>query len=415
MQKRSFLAGGTLLYALLIATLIALICSGLIAALSMELLVLVEWDLQEKLMRNSRSGLALLLGEGSASQEATIDLYGRGDDSVTICRSRWGAFPLARSRSFKATPSGNQSHLQIALLGDRPLPGALYLADRKMALSLSGRTQIGGSAWLPAAGVRAGYVDGRPFTGERLVDGDQLRSSNRLPEPESSWLDWIRQMRHRGRSMQKTSSLPDSLQQSFADSSRCFHLEYAYLNHHVLKGHVIVWADSMIVVGGNAKLEDICLLAPIIVFEPGFNGAVQSYASDSLRVESDVQLQYPSVVAVIPIPDQKHPASLLLAAGSDLQGLAYCRTLPSGTSSSTLTIEASARVVGEVFAEDILALSGKVFGRVSCREFKLQTPNSSYQNYLYDAEILPKRRPSGYLSPHFLAGGQENGVVKWMY
>ena len=215
--------------------------------------------------------------------------------------------------------------------------------------------------------------------------------------------------------MQKTSSLPDSLQQSFADSSRCFHLEYAYLNHHVLKGNVIVWADSMIVVGGNAKLEDICLLAPIIVFEPGFNGAVQSYASDSLRVESDVQLQYPSVVAVIPIPDQKYPASLLLAAGSDLQGLAYCRTLPSGTSSSTLTIEASARVVGEVFAEDILALSGKVFGRVSCREFKLQTPNSSYQNYLYDAEILPKRRPSGYLSPHFLAGGQENGVVKWMY
>ena len=57
----------------------------------------------------------------------------------------------------------------------------MYLADQNKPLSLTGRTQITGNCYLPKAGVKRAYIEGKSFVGNKLINGTKYNSNKTLP------------------------------------------------------------------------------------------------------------------------------------------------------------------------------------------------------------------------------------------
>src|ERR1700751_443003 len=96
------LRGSYLFYALAITVIMALVSTSLLLAAHYARMRLQRDNLREEVIRNSNSGLQLLLGDQSVvGYDAPADLYlfGNGNDSVLLEKKAWGAFEVAISRA----------------------------------------------------------------------------------------------------------------------------------------------------------------------------------------------------------------------------------------------------------------------------------------------------------------------------
>ena len=114
----------------------------------------------------------------------TMDLYGDGQDSISIFKYNWGLFSVGGAMGVQRTVAGRDSLKKTLLIGEgfqRGSSPALYLADRNIPLTLAGRTTVRGTAHLPAAGIKRGSANGQPFVGGSLVYGSQKEVPRTCP------------------------------------------------------------------------------------------------------------------------------------------------------------------------------------------------------------------------------------------
>ena len=177
------LKGGSLIYAIVISVIIAMLSSSLIL-LSYFTSVHVDYysDLS-RIQLNAASGVSLLLSNQqtiNSGDDKIIDLFGKGIDSVHLKKNNWGAFDVGVSEAF----SKHNRYRKILLMGgifSKDTALALYLEDEDKPLSLCGETVIKGTCFLPKAGVKRAYIEGQNFVGEKLIDGGVKESKKIIP------------------------------------------------------------------------------------------------------------------------------------------------------------------------------------------------------------------------------------------
>jgi hypothetical protein len=413
-----------LVYALFISLLLITLCSAIIMVSHYSSVNAVSWEGKERVERNAMSGISLLLSSGDAEISDTkkaMDLYGKGNDSVLLSKKSWGVFEMMVSEGV----SVHHKFSKIALAGndmDADNSMALYLADMDKPLSLCGRTEIRGTCFLPKAGVKRAYIEGQNFVGNDLISGSVKSSERNIAEVNKELLKNLQKIFSKEFVEQDSVVHADevgiaSLTQSFAKRPVYYYASSAVrLDTSKLSGNIVIISDKEISISAEAVLQDVIVCAPIVRIEKKFSGTLQVFASDSIILDEECKLNYPSVLGIVRQDKSCDNAAIVMKEGSAVSGMIFAyQEKFDNRKQVKLSLDKSTTMMGYVYTNGLVDLKGSVFGSVMCAKFILSTPSSVYENHLLNAVIDRTKLSNYFVGSSFTNTTENKKVVKWLY
>lgn len=405
-----------LFYAVIVSVFVAMISGAMLLSSYHQHMLLGYYQTQERLMNNCQSGIELLLGaKEPVVLPMKMDLFQQEKDSIALEQKAWGLLDIATVKSWSGQGMYQDSIVKTFLLGKQVPNYALKLSEGTSPLYVCGTTRVVGAAFLPREGVERGtfnVAQGNPYTGEKLIYGT-IKTVKPIDMK-------VYQKRFEAlvalQDLSTNSSLEeDSVIQAFNQATLVLEGSSFNTANLMLKGNIIVVAQERIEVAANSVLEDILLIAPEIIIESGFQGTIQAFAWDSLVVETDVFLDFPSVLSLLPYEERTtFSPELIVQEGAEIIGTIMVPSFRYNTYKSKVRIEETAKITGQVFVSGVLQHRGMVYGSVFCDEFLLQTPAGVYENYLLDATIDRTLLPKTYLTPSILSENDYKQVLKYL-
>jgi len=414
--RRRKVSGSALLITVVISLVIGLICVMLILTLYNVLHAHSDLRIGNKLDRDLQSAIDLALTDAPSPGEGLvkkIDLFGTGNDSAQIQQELWGCYDLA-SIQVKDGPRHKEKSFFYSAGVPSYMDGCLYLAEHKRSLFLTGKTILNGKVYLPGSGIKPGYIDQRGFEESELMTGLRENSESSLPSPDMSILRYYTGMIDNGARGGGSGYIQDSLYLSFADNLQIMRYKgKLLLTDQKLSGHLILISDSLIEIGGEAQLNNILLIAPAIRFDRNFTGKVQAFATDSILLDSNCNLRYPSSLAVVKREGDGGQPRLIISRNCLLEGMVLTWS-KDNKFRTYMEVGMGSVVRGIIYSGGYLFLKGQVEGCVLTDFFLFRNGASAYENYLVDARLDRSLLPAGFLGPVIFREGNKNNIVQWV-
>jgi hypothetical protein len=404
--------GGMLSLVLSISLIIVFIAAALISLAFYFRVLNYDLDTDNKLSRNSFSGVHYLLSlyPQFPKQHLAIDLFDQGVDSVDLFVEPWGIFHIGYAKAF----SKRRSEELCFIIGNKPdLTGtaALYLADENKPLQLAGQSVLTGHAFLPKAGIRKAYIKSKPLRAGKLMEGRMMESQAQLPELDPAIQQQLSLLLTSPYLNDSSITLDQSvIVRRFVQPSLIFHSDEEIVLRNKISGKVVIHSTKAVYIASSAVLENVVVIAPEIVIQNQFQGALQAFASDTLIVEDDVTLKFPSVVGLVgkqnsymDIRRNVTMEGLVISCNPDLQG------------AGIVSIGQGTRILGQVYANGSLIHQGNVHGNVMCRRLLANLPSGTFENHLIDATIDNRLvAQEDFLGIGIISSETGVGVLKWL-
>jgi cytoskeletal protein CcmA (bactofilin family) len=412
------LKAGALFYSLVIAFIIAIMCSSLILFtyyinyhyLYIERVIDVD--------NNASSGINLLLSDydyGSFKDSLIVDLYGQGTDSVILKRRPWGLFEVISSHAFRKDYSSTLSAIVGYEYKPNDLP-ALYLCDLSTPLSLCGNTVLRGDCFLPKSGIRRAYIEGQTFVGKELIDGRIYQSDNRLPDLISSLKNGIYELLEYGKNENHELELTNgAINNSFKLQPFFYRSQNSITVSGIdITGNVIIRSERGIIVESSANLKDVVLIAPFVLLKKGVRSTAQYFATDSLVVEDQCELSYPSVLGLIKYNYVNKPY-IKIGRNCKISGVIFSTQQNAlEDDKSILMIDENSEFEGIIYSPGSLELNGVVHGSVFTSKLFLRTNSAFYENHLLNAEINRKKLSENFFGIPIMNNTSNKGIIEWI-
>jgi len=418
------LKGASLLYATVIALIIAILCSSLILFTYFKLQERATYSIQERICSNVLSGIHLLMNEDdkdSGSAQKIVDLYSNGTDSVLLKEINWGAYNVVVCSAF----AGKRRMNKAAIIGDLCLHNdstALYLADANKPLFLCGETVIKGTCCLPAAGVKRGYIEGKNYYGSVLVDGITKQSLKTIPVINPKLINYLESLVNA--KQRSTDSAISGISSSGILINSFFHrTAYIHTQQAITlsrgteyQGNIIICSDKLVTIQAGCMIRDVIISAPYIKVEENVSGTAQIFASDSMYIGKNCVFHYPSVIGLISNKiNAGKIASVILDEGDSINGAVFAdNEMPSTQRQVYLLVNKNTVINGDVYTNGTLDLKGAVYGFVTCNRITLKTMLGQYDNYLLDATIDAKKVSRNFVGS-LLSYSNQKAIAKWVY
>jgi cytoskeletal protein CcmA (bactofilin family) len=399
---------GSLFYAIIISLIIAIVSSSLILFAYLTKIQFENFEINQQLNLNADSGLNLLLSKQSLvelNQQKTIDLFNSGTDNVILNRKSWGAYEILIAKAvFK-----NTEVTRIALAGFYPDSAhsySLYLSDEDKPLALCGNTLIKGRAYLPKAGVKRAYIEGQSFTGNTLIDGQIKQSEKILPKFNKDLVDNIKTV-----FLKKSITANDSIisiQRDLSGDTLINNFQnktLVLINSGLMRisagtysGNIVIISDKQITISSNAVLKDLMIFAPKIIIENEFRGNMQAFAYDSIIINKNVTLTYPSVLGLLKDDKSTNTSAIILNENDSIAGNVFVyKNEADVLKQAGLIIREKAIVFGQVYSNGYVDIKGTIIGSLMCNKIILNTSSSVYENHLLNAVIDASKRSKYYV------------------
>lgn len=406
---------------IVIALVIALLCSSLIAAAYFYRLQYQRTFRYSQLQCNLGSGINILL-ESSADYSAgqNFSLFNQENDTIRLRKQFWGMNDIGIVKAFIQHDTLTKV-FSMAHRIDSTKWAALYLIDEDRSLSVSGKTSIEGDAFIPKAGIKEAYINNQAYQGDkRLITGSKKNSTQALPSLDATRLQQFQSL---WKQTGTESSLPkeDTLRQSFLLPTHVisFGKQPAVISSRYLEGNIILKSDTIITLDSTVTLKNILVLAQYIKVKSGFKGTCQLFATDSISLERNCSLAYPSCIGVLSSAKQeKAPPKISIGENSTVSGTVLIyqqqkseQLQPLVDLGKHVTIEGQVYVPGMLNYKDGLTIHGSVM----VNRFLYQTDFTRYENYLINAQLSSKQ-----LSPYYLTSGllpvsaRPRKVLQWI-
>jgi cytoskeletal protein CcmA (bactofilin family) len=343
------------------------------------------------------------------------DLFNESAVSTELKMESWGVFTLSHATS----DWRDRSYSKTALLGNYLFDSekvGLYLADKGKYLSIAGKTKLTGTTYLPALGIRSVYIDGEPYRGDKLFYGREENSNKNLPELNPDKLKIIEQLftGELGDSIGDLSDLlyGDKVSQSFAEQSILYESrsEIDLINVSIT-GKLIIHSDSLIYVNKSSQINNCILVAPQIIIDKGFRGSLQVFASDSILIEENVELSYPSVIGVY--NPEGNTAFCYVNENAEISGAVFCHAALEAGESTELFLQPGVSINGLVYASGKVHIQGSIYGTLYANTFVLRTKRGYYENHLLNAVVDPETQYRDFLVPGMLEEHNQKAVLAW--
>lgn len=381
------LRASAITYSLVVTLLVSMLLAGLVLLHTYTRVAVDTSYYQEIAQDNLESGRNLVLfGNGDRFGEWREPLFGTGLDSFAITCRPWGLYGLMYAEGMH----GPWRESETVLFGIRPedeFAASLFLRDRNRPLTLAGETHLEGPLYVPESGIRRGYVGRDGYKGVDLYKGQKFNSSGKEVKAFYDDLsDTQAYLASVWESRWGQSGIADSLSAPWSGEPLEVRASRPIVIQQRVRGQVIFLAPE-IYVAADAQIEGALLFARYIRVQQGFRGSLQAFATDTLVVEEDVQLRYPSTL-LVSNPDGM--GNLLIDKGSTLEGMFINDPAFLGGKQDNggySLIHADASVTGTVYVPSNLDVQGTITGSAITGNFILRTPSAVYENHLYNCTI----------------------------
>jgi cytoskeletal protein CcmA (bactofilin family) len=354
------------------------------------------------------------------NKEISMNIYEDSSSAVSLKKYHWGIYNIA-----SASAHWKNYFVERSVLYGQRSAGTnavgLYLTDHGHYLAVAGDTYLSGNCFLPKLGARKAYIDGKSFIYAAIVNGTIQTSNDKLPSLTEEFIEYLEN------ELFDSPFINDSLVSEDMLNNDIITNDFRKTTQHIhskdlidldgieISGNIIIQSDKAIRITEESRLKHIICIAPKIRVEKGFEGVVQLFAQDSLLIEEDVYLKYPSAAVVAGIGRSSANADLL--TGSRIEGTVLLFAEMSDKKDVTLRISKDATVIGMVYCDGKVNINGKVFGSLYCESFILQTQQGYYENHLLDAWIDPLSLEPGFASGIFMKEMRENDltqIIEWL-
>lgn len=292
-------------------------------------------------------------------EDSTIRLYEDKSHSVVkLSVYPYGLYEVVR------VSSDNDKFIKSAVVGsanmgyDNP---TFYLSNKYSPLSITGNSKLEGNIYVPKYGVSYNQMEYQVFSGEK-INPNHIRTSN--------------------------TELPETVNRD----NISFDTEHLSLSKEMY-------------------LEDTVLVAKSITVKSGFVGTVQLIARDTVIVEPNVVLKYPSGIY---LPKHHENGYVEINEKSRISGyvvIEKSETKPQERKPN-LKMHVKSEIRGVVYINGISQLQGTVTGKVFSDECALYTKNGSYENTIYNLTVIENKDVAAPLilkdAPH------ERKIIKWL-
>jgi len=416
---------GALLYAMFLVIVISIISSSFILINYYNNSYAIGAIKQEQLFKDVSSGInyGLVLHQDiELNNQQVLNLFDDDQHPVILNKKAWGAFyRLTAEAKWR-----NKSVSKTALIGanfNNNEKTALYLSDQNKPLSLTGQTNIVGNCYIPAAGVKRAYIEGKSFSGKKLINGQKQNSSKTLPPINERLIQ--ANYTHFSTLVSAQDSIveydlvmeQDSILNSFKNKTLVLYSPHSInLSNKVVEGNIIVKSDRNIVIESSAKINNIICYAKGIIIETQSQISAQFFVQDSMIIEDNCQLNYPSVVALLGKGNATHSKKITIGKDVVVKGSVFLfNENYNRNNQSIISIDENSEIMGQVYSSELLELKGaSITGGAFCKNFLLKTPSSTYQNHLMDVTIDRLA-----LSEHFVGVAlteeiNHHQIIKWL-
>lgn len=414
------LKASALYLVIVIALVIGLICSSLVAVAYFYRAEYQKKFRSDRLNLNLFSGINLLLMASDAAykEPQRIALFGAEKDSIIVQKQPWGIFDIGTVRAFAQRDTIYKA-FSIAGAVDSAKWAALYIADDDRPISVSGKTRIEGTAFLPKAGIQTAYVENKAYEGDkRLVIGQKKTSDKTLPVLDASRLQLLDSyFQQKG----DTRNPGDSLSMSYLKPTKTLDFKkQAYtLSNIRLKGNLVLRSDTALTIDSSAKLDNILVFAPAIIVKEGFRGTCQLFATDSISVAKNCRFDYPSCLGIIRSNTGKFSAQAKITVGeaSAVKGTVFTWEKTPGALKPVIRLSKKDTISGQVYSQDGLSLKDGcvVYGGLYTKRFLYQNSFTLYENYLINTVLNSRGLSPYYLGSSMLpAISKKKKILQWL-
>ncbi|OKS87282.1 hypothetical protein [Mucilaginibacter polytrichastri] len=405
---------------IVIALVIALLCSSLIVAAYFYRAQYQRKFRYDLLKNNVNSGVNILLaGSDHAYSTKKMSLFGGEQDSVLLKNICWGMYDVGVARSFIHADTLTEI-FSIASKVDSVKWAALYLIDEDRPLSVSGKTEIKGNAFLPKAGVKEAYVDNMAYTGnKKLVQGIKKNSEKALPVLDETRIGNIKSLFNWKAGRDSTLN-DDSLNKSFMADIKVISLgKKTLLIRQKLEGYILIRSDTIVTIANTAQLNNLVICARFINVQSGFKGTCQLFATDSIHIEKNCQFEYPSAIGVLQFESTtlKAAPKIIIDAGTIINGAVFSYQKSQSEVKPLISLGDHTTIIGQIYSQGILSYKKQIVvnGSVFTNRFIYQSSNTMYENYLINILINSDRLSRYYLTSDLLpAASAKRKVLQWL-
>ena len=376
----------SLLYAVYVCLIIAILCGCLIMLSNLYNQLNLYYVTHESLYINNQSAVNYALGNNVSLEEDFLTEKETGMTSQFQVKQH-GLLPLLLTQTYVSNDTVSSAHF-IGQKDNRNT--ALYLSNFSKPLNVSGKVIVKGNAFLPSERLKEIYIDNKP--NEVNFEGSKEISNINLPEISTN-IKNVYNNSITSTSFSHVEKRNDSIYiNSFFNETIKIKLQAINLENIVMKGNFILSSNDSIFIRKNNVLEDVVIIAPKVGVEEGFKGNIQVFARESITVEQDVILSYPSVLCVYSDREQKtflnidenvQVYGLVMLFGNKLMQM----------DKNSMNIKEKGTIIGSVYCSGTLGLRSNVFGGVYASKIQHKTNSSTYANCIADIEINLTKKP----------------------
>ena len=396
-------------FALLVAVIVAFLLLSFITLTHTKQLFKTQSEFLLQTISESSNGILFTLEKDYLSDSTSQN------DTLNIEESFWGGYQKVVSSASRA----NFVIKSIALTGVKTSNSkkALYLEDNINPLVVVGDTRIEGLVFIPQNGVKAGSIAGKYYTGDQVIYGPIQYSGSELPKLSSGFRSHIEGLLSGALLYEFQREKADKeVKNSFKNPPRVIETNGRFVIQGSATGNLFFKSNSEIIISNSALLKDVTIIAPKVRIEKGFKGRVNIVASDSIIVEQQVNLEYPSSLVLLEKKHQESDAkpSILIAKESRINGVViYLKENEPEKPDTNIYLEDTAVIHGEVYCQGFFELQGTVEGTVYTHKFLTNAPGGRYINHIFGGKILAHKKEENFCGiPLALAS---KGIVQWLY
>ena len=404
------LKASALTYALFVMVIVALLCGSLVLVFTYQNQLNQSYFKSQDLITTSNNHFLKLLNNYKYQEISAKGIIESEDQHLKTrySISKWGLFDKISMNTY----AKNDSIKKAALFGINTNKDqlALHLSDLDRPLYVGGKTRINGNVKVSKHGIKTAYLSNNNYTGTKLIYGQIGNSKRSLPslnikldstEFQNLGHHYIEELRDKNIDFN-----------SFLDATKVVIQRGTILDHISLNGNFILTSKDSLYIKKSARLNDIIINAPSVVFEKGFKGTLQVIAKNHVTLEEGVTLNYPSSIYVE--NDRYENSTVTLEKKSKLCGaLVLTGKEYKYSLARTFTMDKDATFMGTVYCYGKAQIKGKIIGTLYADRLFYKNEAAIYENYLVNATIDKKSLPKYFVAPQlFDTKNQSYALIK---
>ena len=315
----------------------------------------------KKLVHNMNEGITFILQNYEQFEYYkmhAVDLFGEQSDSILIEKHYWGWYDQVELTSIDALDSLHKTIVIGSAAVPREQRTAIYIANHSEVININSDSYIKGNIALPFRGYKSKVGLGMP-TLPRLsasLSNAQLPvlREDRIKE-FSSLLKLLKTNKDCVEPLLKRNQL--TAYENIVDCSS------QTIPQEGFNMPTILFSSTSLVINQGYLLSNVIIYAPSVIIKSGFKGDVQVFCTDSIIVEDNCILNYPSTLTLIKQLDDSHK-SITIGQNCSIGGAIISIDEEPGFQKCQIRIGKQSIVHGTIYSMGMLENHAKIYGTI---------------------------------------------------